>query len=782
MKSIAMRKQSPLSAMLILFLLVPASITWAQVTKTLNGTVRYEFGMYETRFSTPNGDVLMKLPQSLSGPVITGTVSAEPSGNTEKEKSKNLKELLKFVIKLDGQQIPLSATAQNFDWATHMDRHQRTPVELLNEPGVKVFELSLPAVLSTPSPMGGWQSNDGPVLGTPSRLLVKGDMLNVYTNQQFKPGEKFVLTDSKGQQFNVKPVCLSANQAVITVPDKAVTGELTVIEEVWSQPNVSKAARVILVDISLSSPNTNLRPGQISNVQVVLNTGSNNRADQGSALATIDPKITEKDSAEAMQIPVMSIDLRNLNPNTVTMEGGNLQRVKVNYSKKTLVSGEQTVLWFTLNRNITGNAVGSFSVSATLHEDYTSSNDPFRPQLNVLKTPEDFNAWTNTLKKDLKELAGMHDNDLLGQAARTNVQRAIDNMPVCSDPRQLDECKAVAYSLVQPLNVPKGAAIHWLSSYEASKAAVHPISNILSGTPDLVNYDVIKNGVEFINRIAGQVKDASLQTESIHVQQLIDKIQTTSESKENLQDLKDKLNTLASNADAKIGTDPYRNYKYTMQDLLVSSYVVSNDGWSDRPPIQFEQTELKEPRKLEDKALQIGLHMGIKKLIADAAGARGQTWNTVCDNCRGCIEARMGEWAADLVKDLGVGIIKEYLGAAVSLIGEAVKAVGAAKEFFDKISDKVDNAEKLADDIADKIKKGELQVMALEPKFCVKSEYCQTRGTIFYNPKTGCVFAIIYCEGSKLCCPNAQTIITMTYCTDDKGMPTQVPDIDVIKK
>ncbi len=38
---------------------------------------------------------------------------------------------------------------------------------------------------------------------------------------------------------------------------------------------------------------------------------------------------------------------------------------------------------FQIRRNITGNAVGSFSVSANLHEDYSTSNDPFRPQLNI---------------------------------------------------------------------------------------------------------------------------------------------------------------------------------------------------------------------------------------------------------------------------------------------------------------------------------------------------------------------------------------------------------------
>ena len=81
-----MRKLLLFSAVLSLFLLVPASITRAQVTKTLNGTVRYQSGMSETKFSTPNGDVKVNLPQSMSGAMISGTVSTEPAGKTEKEK------------------------------------------------------------------------------------------------------------------------------------------------------------------------------------------------------------------------------------------------------------------------------------------------------------------------------------------------------------------------------------------------------------------------------------------------------------------------------------------------------------------------------------------------------------------------------------------------------------------------------------------------------------------------------------------------------------------------
>jgi len=200
----------------------------------------------------------------------------------------------------------------------------------------------------------------------------------------------------------------------------------------------------------------------------------------------------------------------------------------------------------------------------------------------------------------------------------------------------------------------------------------------------------------------------------------------------------------------------------------------------DSVPIQFDQPPLKEPRKLEDEALQTGLHQALKNIIANGGAARKE-WDNVCESCQQCIEARLGSWAADLVQKLGEGILKEFAGRAVDLIGESVKAVGAAKEFFDKISDKAEKADQLAKDIEDKIRAGELQVMDFKPVFCVKSSYCLISGTIFYNPKTGCVVAIMKCEGTKLCCPDLQTKVVITYCTDERGMPRGVPGITVIK-
>lgn len=89
---------------------------------------------------------------------------------------------------------------------------------------------------------------------------MKGDALNVYTDQQFSPGEKFILTDSKRQQYSFKPVALSLDQAVLEIPKALAPGAYTINDK----------ARFNLIVLGLSSPNTNLKSGQTSSVTLTI--------------------------------------------------------------------------------------------------------------------------------------------------------------------------------------------------------------------------------------------------------------------------------------------------------------------------------------------------------------------------------------------------------------------------------------------------------------------------------------------------------------------------------
>lgn len=74
-----MKKQNFFSAVLSLFLLVPASITWAQ-TVSVTGNV-YEKNTVKKSFKTPHGTITAILPDDIAaGDVISGTILAEPAG------------------------------------------------------------------------------------------------------------------------------------------------------------------------------------------------------------------------------------------------------------------------------------------------------------------------------------------------------------------------------------------------------------------------------------------------------------------------------------------------------------------------------------------------------------------------------------------------------------------------------------------------------------------------------------------------------------------------------
>ena len=137
--------------------------------------------------------------------------------------------------------------------------------------------------------------------------------------------------------------------------------------------------------------------------------------------------------------------------------------------------------------------------------------------------------------------------DDIGKVVRANTQRAIDNMPVSTNPEQLDESKAVAYSLIRPLNIPKDVTSFWPGGLEAYKAASKAIPSVLSGNQQLIDYEVIKKGLAYADKM-GKVLGYDLQNGSADAGKLINQIQTQGETKENLK----KLDEALSVVDARI--------------------------------------------------------------------------------------------------------------------------------------------------------------------------------------------------------------------------------------
>ena len=109
MKSAAMRKINLFSAVLSLFLLVSASITWAQ-------TITSQKGLTTTEFNLPQGKIKIYLPQDIrSGDQISGSIVAEPFGDKPKTILKNAAELNKVTVQIDTKRYsPAEATPKPF--------------------------------------------------------------------------------------------------------------------------------------------------------------------------------------------------------------------------------------------------------------------------------------------------------------------------------------------------------------------------------------------------------------------------------------------------------------------------------------------------------------------------------------------------------------------------------------------------------------------------------------------------------------------------------------------
>jgi len=277
-KSTDMRKNQLLSV-LFLFLLVPASITRAQ-TVTLTGTVSMEQEYRNVNFNSPQGNVKVILPGVLSYPgqgtvTLSGTVIAEPEGKTEKEKAGNLKALQKMLLSIGGKSISILPGQKHFDFSLPTNLTMPVPIDMVDPGGNRAtVNLKNPSV-SLP-PTTGTLPAGQPTLVTDQKIFLSNGNIPVYATNNtatlFQPTDKFFVKDASGNSMEATKMAQSPTQTVLALPAGFQGGATTIIRQA---ANRNDQTNVRIVDLSLTSPNTNLRKGQTSSLTV-----------------TIDPKIT----------------------------------------------------------------------------------------------------------------------------------------------------------------------------------------------------------------------------------------------------------------------------------------------------------------------------------------------------------------------------------------------------------------------------------------------------------------------------------------------------------
>lgn len=302
----------------------------------LNITTRNIGGAFELTAETPlYGRVIVHLPDDMAaGDVISGTVVAEPKGNTEEERTKNQDTLNGYVVEMGEQKVPVSKGF--FTWTvpqpttTPPVRHMLRIVEALS--GKEVASATIP-VLSAPLKA---THALGQIRSIPPRTPTPSNFQLPNTGQQGRPVEIFGPFDGNSANTSLK---LGDSDALVLAesPRKCVfesprnlTGPVEITLKEGS--NETKGAYRNL-GVRLSAPKTELLKGERTTVTV------------------------EVSGLEGIK---QNVPLRLENRGVTSMDGGNFQNVQIR------PTDVQPGGKYITNRTLTGQQAGAFTVTATV--------------------------------------------------------------------------------------------------------------------------------------------------------------------------------------------------------------------------------------------------------------------------------------------------------------------------------------------------------------------------------------------------------------------------------
>ncbi|MGH9932604.1 MAG: hypothetical protein ACREA9_25655, partial [Pyrinomonadaceae bacterium] len=328
----------------------------APKTAGSNAQVVTANGLQVVTFGTINGRVIVNLPDDMrAGDTISGTVVAEPKGNTPEEKSKSHDQLNAYVIDLGETRV--SASQPRFTWTPSAPNSDAPPRYLLKivevYPGTTPSERTIAGTVITPNPKitspthpsgaiitaGGSPTTPPPFIfppvgqtGRPLEIVgpFDGDSSNTTlswtvvrsTVQDFEKN-----TENVSGGFGL--LAESPRKAVFTAPTN-VTGP---IELHLTEGQTQTTGNFRNVGVNLSAPKTNLMKGEKTTLTVQVN------------------------GLEGLKEPVpLTLDSRGV----ITMEGGAFQPLTIQPSQ---VGADGR---YTTTRGITGVRAGGWSATATV--------------------------------------------------------------------------------------------------------------------------------------------------------------------------------------------------------------------------------------------------------------------------------------------------------------------------------------------------------------------------------------------------------------------------------
>ncbi|HSP17108.1 MAG TPA: hypothetical protein VLV78_20365 [Thermoanaerobaculia bacterium] len=285
----------------------------------LSGSVETANGLHVVTFDTLQGTVTVNLPDDMAaGDTISGTVIAEPKGQTADEKAKNEDTLNGVVVQVADQQTP--ASSQKGKWIVPAAALAAIPLVLRDRGGREIGKVSVPVAKAVPpsqQPATGFQV---PATGQTGRPVeIKGAFDGDFGTSSVKVGGK-----------NIDVLAESPRKLVAKSPTDVVG--VTDIEV--TKRDVVQKCEFHNISIKLSAPTTNLKSGQTTLMTVTV---------EGlSGLTTAFP-----------------VSVVNRSPHVVKVAQGDMQTIQVDPSKAQKGT-------FVATRTLTGVMPGGFNISASI--------------------------------------------------------------------------------------------------------------------------------------------------------------------------------------------------------------------------------------------------------------------------------------------------------------------------------------------------------------------------------------------------------------------------------
>lgn len=305
-----------LFVLILMFLTTPV-ITLAQKVKNVNS--KTEEGIQTVTFETDVGNIHLKLPGDVvRHDVISGTVIVEPKGENEKERKKNRDKLSGCVIEIDEQK---TTADKKWDKWTIPAFVAALPIILMNSTGDEIGKVEMPVLNEPPFMVNGFQIPTLGQTGHPIRIpgVFDGD---------------FSSTGVRLDDKEVHPLVESPREVIFESP-----GDMVGLSKIQlNEGDVKVDGEIRICAVYLEADKLKLNKGETTELHVRVDGLEGMEEDEG--------------------VPVI---LQNLSGGTLSMEGGDRQVFVIRPGD---VQPDGT---YTLDRDLTGKAPGSFSIEARIY-------------------------------------------------------------------------------------------------------------------------------------------------------------------------------------------------------------------------------------------------------------------------------------------------------------------------------------------------------------------------------------------------------------------------------